>query len=91
VALAGVYVKEISREGILEGLRAHRCFATTGDRLLLDLCVNGTFQGGEVTLTERPTPPDNARPPLTVTLRAEVLRLPGRRVRTTQPPKGQPR
>jgi len=74
VALAGVYVKEISREGILEGLRARRCFATSGDRLLLDFRVNGTFQGGEVTLTERPRGAENARPPLAVTLRAEVLR-----------------
>jgi hypothetical protein len=79
VALAGVYVREISREGILEGLRARRCFATTGDRLLLDFRVGGAFQGGEVTLTDRPTGPENERPPLAMTLHAEVLR-PVRRI-----------
>jgi hypothetical protein len=74
VALAGVYVKEVSRAGILEGLRARRCFATTGDRLLLDFRINGVFQGGEVTLTEVPRGPENTAAPLRVALRAEVLR-----------------
>jgi hypothetical protein len=74
VALAGVYVKEVSRAGILEGLRARRCFATSGDRLLLDLRVNGVFQGGELTLTELPKGRDNQATPLSIVVRAEVLR-----------------
>ncbi|MGH2370164.1 MAG: DUF3604 domain-containing protein, partial [Chloroflexota bacterium] len=74
VALGGVYVKEVSRAGILEGLRARRCFASTGDRLLLDFRVNGVFQGGVLTLTEQPGGRENQAAPLTITVYAEVLR-----------------
>ncbi|HEX2517645.1 MAG TPA: hypothetical protein VH257_23275, partial [Chloroflexota bacterium] len=74
VALGGLYVRELSRAGVLEALRARRCFATSGDRLLLDFRVDGVFQGGELTLTERPGGRENQARPLTVTLRAEVLR-----------------
>jgi hypothetical protein len=74
VALAGVYVKEVSRAGILEGLRARRCFATSGDRLLLDFRVNGVFQGGVLRLTDLPRGPNNQARPLDVTVRADVLR-----------------
>jgi Protein of unknown function (DUF3604) len=46
VGLACVWVKEISRRGILEALRAKRCFATTGDQIVVDFRVNGAW-GGE--------------------------------------------
>jgi hypothetical protein len=74
VALAGVYTKELSREGILEALHARRTFATTGDRLLLDFRINGVFQGGEVTLSEQPAGPLNQAAPIAISLHAEVLR-----------------
>jgi hypothetical protein len=74
IALAGVYVREVTREGILEALRARRCFATTGDRLLLDFRIDGTFQGGEITFFDRPKGPENARPPIGIAVHAEVLR-----------------
>jgi hypothetical protein len=74
VALAGLYVKEISRAGILDALRARRCFATTGDRMLLDFRINGVFQGGEIALPKLPRGPENQSAPLEVTIRAEVLR-----------------
>jgi len=46
VGLACVWVKEVSRRGILEALRARRCFATTGDQIVVDFRVNGVW-GGE--------------------------------------------
>ncbi len=46
VGLACVWVKEVSRRGILEALRARRCFATTGDQMVVDFRVNGIW-GGE--------------------------------------------
>lgn len=46
VGLACVWVKEVSRRGILEALRARRCFATTGDQIVVDFRVNGAW-GGE--------------------------------------------
>jgi hypothetical protein len=46
VGLACVWVKEVSRSGILEALRARRCFATTGDQIVVDLWVNDVWGGG---------------------------------------------
>jgi hypothetical protein len=45
VGLACVWVKEVSRRGILEALRARRCFATTGDQIVMDFRVNGAWGG----------------------------------------------
>jgi hypothetical protein len=45
VGLACVWVREISRRGILEALRARRCFATTGDQIVVDFRVNGAWSG----------------------------------------------
>jgi hypothetical protein len=45
VGLACVWVKEVSRRGILEALRARRCFATTGDQIVVDFRVNGVWCG----------------------------------------------
>ncbi|MEN9617479.1 MAG: hypothetical protein RL022_2901, partial [Chloroflexota bacterium] len=46
VGLACVWVKEVSRRGILEALRARRCFGTTGDQIVVDFRVNDAW-GGE--------------------------------------------
>ena len=46
VGLACVWVKEVSRSGILEALRARRCFATTGDQIVVDFRVNDVWGGG---------------------------------------------
>ena len=48
VGVACVWVKEISRRGILEALRARRCFATTGDQIVVDFRVNGAWSGETV-------------------------------------------
>jgi hypothetical protein len=55
VGVACVWVKEISRRGILEALRARRCFATTGDQMVIDFRVNGMWAGGIVAAGPRPT------------------------------------
>lgn len=47
VALAGLYVRELSRDGIFEALRARRCFATTGSQVKLEFRVNNHFMGEE--------------------------------------------
>ena len=51
VGLACVWVKEVSRVGILEALRERRCFATTGDKIFVDFRINGVW-GGEVIKTK---------------------------------------
>lgn len=51
--IACLWVKEVSRKGILEALRARRTFATTGEKILVDLRVNGVW-GGETTPTDGP-------------------------------------
>ena len=48
VGIAAVWVKEISQKGIIEGLRNQRCFATTGDKILVHMTVNGNW-GNEKT------------------------------------------
>jgi hypothetical protein len=45
VGLAALWVKEISRAGIIEALQNQRTFATTGDKMFIDLKVNGTEMG----------------------------------------------
>lgn len=46
VGLACLWVKEVSRKGILEALRNRRCFATTGDKIVVDFRLNGVWSGG---------------------------------------------
>lgn len=45
VGLACLWVKEVSRQGILEALRSRRVFATTGDQIVMDFQVNDVLQG----------------------------------------------
>jgi hypothetical protein len=47
VGLACLWVKEVSRKGILEAMRARRCFATTGDKIVVDFRLNDVWSGGE--------------------------------------------
>jgi len=46
--LACVLAPELSREAVFDALRARRCYATTGARLLLDVRVNGAPMGSEL-------------------------------------------
>jgi len=40
VGVAALWVEELSREGILEAMRSKRCFATTGDKMIVDFRLN---------------------------------------------------
>jgi hypothetical protein len=48
--LTAVLATELTREGILEALRARRCYATTGQRYLLEFTVDGRQMGSELTV-----------------------------------------
>jgi hypothetical protein len=45
---ACVYATDLTREAILDGLRARRCFGTTAARIFLDVRVNGHLMGEKV-------------------------------------------
>jgi hypothetical protein len=47
--LAAILSRNLTREGIWEGLYARRCYATTRARILLELSVNGHPMGTEMT------------------------------------------
>ncbi len=54
VGLANIWVKEISRKGILEALRNRRVFATTGDQIVIDFRLNGSIQGQSIKGIKKP-------------------------------------
>lgn len=60
--IAGVFADELTREAIWDAIRAKQCFGTTGERILVDLEVNGTPMGQELT----------GAPGEELTIRAEV-------------------
>ncbi|UCH09995.1 MAG: DUF3604 domain-containing protein [Fidelibacterota bacterium] len=43
--LAAVWAEELSREGIFDALRSRRCYATTGERILVDFSIAGIDMG----------------------------------------------
>ncbi len=49
--LTAVQAPALTREAVFEALRARRCYATSGAKILLDVTVNGAPMGSE--LTER--------------------------------------
>ncbi len=51
-ALTGVWAEELTREAIWEALRAGRCFATSGERVVLDVRVNGQPMGSSLEIAE---------------------------------------
>ncbi|MFY0653444.1 MAG: DUF3604 domain-containing protein [Cyclobacteriaceae bacterium] len=54
VGLAGIWVKEVSREGIFEAMQNRRVIATTGDQIEVDFRVNGQMQGESAKLSATP-------------------------------------
>ncbi len=52
--VAALLVKEVSRSGIIEALRARRCYGTTGDKIFLDFRINGHLMGEEFTAAAKP-------------------------------------
>ncbi len=53
--LAAVYASELSRQSLWEGIQSRHVYATTGDRIILDVRVSGASMGEDVRLTEHPT------------------------------------
>ncbi|MFW6163180.1 MAG: CehA/McbA family metallohydrolase [Planctomycetota bacterium] len=45
---AAVYAPELTREALLDALRARRCYGTTAARIFLDVRVNGHLMGEEI-------------------------------------------
>lgn len=54
VGVVALWVKELSRDGILEALRSRRSFATTGDKMVIDFRINGTVNGSVVSTDKNP-------------------------------------
>jgi len=51
--LAAVYAKELTREAVWWALYNRHCYATTGERIILDFKVNGQRMGKEITVRKR--------------------------------------
>jgi hypothetical protein len=51
--LAAVFSSENTREGLFQSLKARRCYGTTGERILLDLRINGHEMGSEIIVHDR--------------------------------------
>lgn len=54
VGAASLWVKELTREGIIEAMRSRRCFATTGDKMIVDFRINGKLAGSTTKIREAP-------------------------------------
>jgi hypothetical protein len=48
IGVAALWVKEISRAGIIEALQNRRTFATTGDKMFIDLKIGSSIMGSVV-------------------------------------------
>jgi hypothetical protein len=53
--LTGVYASDLTREGLWQAFRARRCYATTGERILLAVDVDGHAMGSEYETSGHPT------------------------------------
>jgi hypothetical protein len=51
--LAAVFAPENSRDAVFDSLRARRCYATTGERIVLLAELNGTPMGQEAALSDQ--------------------------------------
>ncbi|MDA0748415.1 MAG: DUF3604 domain-containing protein, partial [bacterium] len=79
-ALTGVWAEDLPREAIFEALWARRCFATNGERLLMDVRINGKPMGSEVHTTAPVTLTCNIQAPRQI-LSVELYRT-GERIAT---------
>ncbi|MFX1254683.1 MAG: DUF3604 domain-containing protein [Promethearchaeota archaeon] len=53
--LTGVFAKDLTRESIWEALQNRRCYATTGDRIILFFSADNHFMGEKYTTDKPPT------------------------------------
>jgi Protein of unknown function (DUF3604) len=51
--LTACVATELTRENLWDALAARRCYATTGEKILLDFTINGHLMGSELPLTEK--------------------------------------
>lgn len=54
IGVAALWVKEVSRAGIIEALQNRRTFATTGDKMFIDFKVNEAIMGTTSKVKEVP-------------------------------------
>jgi len=72
-ALTGIYATELTRWAIFEALVARHCYATTGERILLDFRVGDAVMGSEVVCEAAPRLSLSVRAPRP-TERVQILR-----------------
>ena len=48
VGVAALWVKEVTRKGIVDAMKNRRTFATTGDKMFIDLNIDGNMMGSTV-------------------------------------------
>jgi hypothetical protein len=53
-ALTAVIAASLTRESIFDALRARHCYATTGEKILLDIRVDGALMGSEISASGPP-------------------------------------
>jgi hypothetical protein len=53
--LTAIYADDLSRRGLFDALRARRCYATTGARILLQVAVDDRAMGASYTTATPPT------------------------------------
>lgn len=54
--LAAVWARELTRESLFEALKSRRCYATTGERILLSFQVDGHLMGEEYRVASAASP-----------------------------------
>ncbi len=47
--IAAVFAPELTREALFQSFKRRACYATTGERILLEFTINGTAMGQEIT------------------------------------------
>ena len=52
--LTGIYATELTRPALFEALRKRRCYATTGEPIVLEFRVNGHLMGSEIESADAP-------------------------------------
>jgi hypothetical protein len=67
--LAAVWATDLTREAIFKALKNKRCYATFGEKILIDFRLNGRIMGEEILVTE----PSWVEPRPTLDIRVEAL------------------
>jgi hypothetical protein len=54
-ALTGLWAERLDRAAILDAIKARRCYATAGQRILMEFTINDQMMGSSLTVREDPT------------------------------------